>query len=100
MPVGSRYSWSMRFNFVKMHGLGNDFVIIEIEAGQTVPDPETLRKLANRRTGIGFDQVLILEPPRQDGSDIFYRVFNADGDEVEQCGNGARCIARDRKSVV
>ena len=83
----------MRFDFVKMHGLGNDFVIIEPEAGQPVPDSETIKKLANRRTGIGFDQVLILEPPRQDGSDIYYRIFNADGDEVEQCGNGARCIA-------
>ncbi|MCH8896418.1 MAG: diaminopimelate epimerase, partial [Proteobacteria bacterium] len=83
----------MRFNFVKMHGLGNDFVIFETEAGQPVPDSETLSKLANRRTGIGFDQALILEPPRQDGSDIYYRVINADGDEVEQCGNGARCIA-------
>ena len=57
----------MRFNFVKMHGLGNDFVIFETEAGQPVPDSETLSKLANRRTGIGFDQALILEPPRQIG---------------------------------
>ncbi len=83
----------MRFNFVKMHGLGNDFVIFEADAGQPVPDSETLSMLANRRTGVGFDQALILEPPRQDGSDIYYRVINADGDEVEQCANGARCIA-------
>ncbi len=83
----------MQVNFVKMHGLGNDFVIIEAEAGQALPDSKTLKKLANRRTGIGFDQVLILEPPRQEDSDLYYRIFNADGDEVEQCGNGARCIA-------
>jgi diaminopimelate epimerase len=84
----------MQLHFIKMHGVGNDFVIFEPQAGQSVPKSETLRELANRRTGIGFDQVLILEPPRQEGSDIFYRIFNADGVEVEQCGNGARCIAR------
>ncbi len=84
----------MQLHFIKMHGVGNDFVIFEPQAGQSVPESETLRELANRRTGIGFDQVLILEPPRQEGSDIFYRIFNADGVEVEQCGNGARCIAR------
>ncbi len=84
----------MQLHFIKMHGVGNDFVIFEPQAGQSVPESETLKELANRRTGIGFDQVLILEPPRQEGSDIFYRIFNADGVEVEQCGNGARCIAR------
>ena len=84
----------MQLHFIKMHGVGNDFVIFEPQAGQSVPESETLRELANRRTGIGFDQVLILEPPRQKGSDIYYRIFNADGVEVEQCGNGARCIAR------
>ncbi len=84
----------MQLHFIKMHGVGNDFVIFEPQAGQSVPESETLKELANRRTGIGFDQVLILEPPRQKGSDIYYRIFNADGVEVEQCGNGARCIAR------
>jgi diaminopimelate epimerase len=57
------------------------------------PSPEVLRALADRHTGIGFDQALMLEKPRRDGTVVFYRIFNADGDEVEQCGNGARCIA-------
>jgi diaminopimelate epimerase len=59
-----------------------------------LPSPAALRRLADRRTGIGFDQALVLAPPRRDGTDVFYRIFNADGSEVEQCGNGARCIAR------
>jgi diaminopimelate epimerase len=59
-----------------------------------VPSPAALRRLADRRTGIGFDQALVLEPPRRGGTDVYYRIFNADGSEVEQCGNGARCIAR------
>ena len=83
----------MQLNFIKMHGAGNDFVIFEPADGQAIPDSEALRRLSNRRTGIGFDQVLVLEPPKRAGSDVYYRVFNADGDEVEQCGNGARCIA-------
>lgn len=83
----------MRLSFIKMHGAGNDFVIFEPAEGQAIPDSETLQRLSKRRTGIGFDQVLVLEPPRLAGSDIYYRIFNADGDEVEQCGNGARCIA-------
>lgn len=76
-----------------MHGVGNDFVIIDHDSKQPLPDRDRVRELANRRTGIGFDQVLILEPPRQKDTAVFYRIFNADGDEVEQCGNGARCIA-------
>jgi len=76
-----------------MHGLGNDFVVIR---GDTAPDfgAETIRALADRRTGIGFDQLLWLEPPKNPHNDIFYRIYNADGGEVEQCGNGARAIAR------
>jgi diaminopimelate epimerase len=79
--------------FTKMHGLGNDFIIFDAPAGGA-PAADTMRRLADRYTGIGFDQALMLEPPRRPGTAVFYRIFNADGREVEQCGNGARCIAR------
>jgi diaminopimelate epimerase len=79
--------------FTKMHGLGNDFIIFDAPAGGP-PDAETFRRLADRYTGIGFDQALMLEAPRRAGTAVYYRIFNADGREVEQCGNGARCIAR------
>jgi diaminopimelate epimerase len=84
----------MRLAFTKMHGLGNDFIVFDSRGPDQLPSPMTLRRLADRRTGIGFDQALVLEPPRRDGTDVYYRIFNADGSEVEQCGNGARCIAR------
>lgn len=84
---------SMRIDFTKMHGAGNDFIVFDSPAGQTWPPAEQLRKLANRRTGIGFDQALVLEKPRRPDTAVFYRIFNSDGIEVEQCGNGARCIA-------
>ena len=84
----------MRLAFTKMHGLGNDFIVFDVQRPEQVPSATTLRRLADRRTGIGFDQALVLEPPRRTGSDVYYRIFNADGSEVEQCGNGARCIAR------
>jgi diaminopimelate epimerase len=83
----------MRIDFTKMHGVGNDFVVFDAPPDQSLLRPERLRALADRRTGIGFDQVLVLEPPRRPDTAVFYRIFNADGDEVEQCGNGARCIA-------
>ena len=83
----------MRIDFTKMHGVGNDFVVFEAPPGAAPPTPDLLRALAERRTGIGFDQALLLEAPRRPGSSVSYRIFNADGDEVEQCGNGARCIA-------
>ena len=83
----------MRIEFTKMHGVGNDFVVIDAPAGESPLGSEQLRRLADRRTGIGFDQALVLEPARRAGSAAYYRVFNADGDEVEQCGNGARCVA-------
>ena len=83
----------MRIDFTKMHGVGNDFVVFDAPADAAVLRPERLRALADRRTGIGFDQALVLEAPRHTASAVFYRVFNCDGDEVEQCGNGARCIA-------
>jgi diaminopimelate epimerase len=79
--------------FTKMHGLGNDFIVFDAPLDGP-PSAELLRHLADRHTGVGFDQALMLEKPRRDGTAIFYRIFNADGDEVEQCGNGARCIAR------
>lgn len=83
----------MLLSFTKMQGAGNDFIVFEAPEGTVLPDPATFRKLADRRTGIGFDQALVLQPPRKAGTDVFYRIFNADGSEVEQCGNGARCIA-------
>lgn len=83
----------MRIDFTKMHGSGNDFIVFDLPAGQAPPPAEQLRKLSDRRTGIGFDQALLLEKPRRPDTAVFYRIFNADGSEVEQCGNGARCIA-------
>jgi diaminopimelate epimerase len=83
----------MRIDFVKMHGAGNDFIVFDVPAGASLPTAEQWRKLSNRHTGVGFDQALVLEPPRRADTAVFYRIFNADGFEVEQCGNGARCIA-------
>jgi diaminopimelate epimerase len=82
----------MLLPFTKMHGLGNDFIVFEAPDDSVVPDPATMRKLGDRRTGIGFDQALVLLPPRRSGTDVYYRIFNTDGSEVQQCGNGARCI--------
>ena len=83
----------MHVPFTKMHGLGNDFVLIRGD-GVPLPDASRIRDLADRHHGIGFDQLLWLEAPRRTGDDVYYRVFNTDGSEAEQCGNGARCIAR------
>jgi diaminopimelate epimerase len=83
----------MRLDFTKMHGVGNDFLVFDAPADGSVLRPERLRALGDRRTGVGFDQALVLERPRRPDSAVFYRIFNCDGDEVEQCGNGARCIA-------
>jgi len=83
----------MRVDFTKMHGLGNDFIIFDSPVAGFAPSRELWQRLAARHTGIGFDQALMLEKPRQPGSAAFYRIFNADGAEVEQCGNGARCVA-------
>ena len=82
----------MRIEFTKMHGLGNDFAVFD-DAGAAQLDGARIRRLADRHTGIGFDQALVLEAPRRPDTAVFYRIFNADGIEVEQCGNGARCIA-------
>jgi len=84
----------MRIAFTKMHGLGNDFIVFDAPVAERLPSAATLRRLADRRTGIGFDQALMLSPPRRADTDVYFRIFNADGSEVEQCGNGARCIAR------
>ena len=84
----------MRLAFTKMHGLGNDFIVFDAPRREDVPSTAVLRRLADRRTGIGYDQALVLEPPRRAGTDVYYRIFNADGSEVEQCGNGARCFVR------
>lgn len=83
----------MRLAFTKMQGLGNDFIVFEAPTEGPLPSAAALRSLADRRTGIGFDQALVLTPPRASGTDVFYRIFNSDGSEVEQCANGARCIA-------
>jgi diaminopimelate epimerase len=84
----------MRIEFTKMQGLGNDFVVFDTAgtAGTSL-DPGKVRALADRHLGVGFDQALMLEAPRDPGHRARYRIFNADGGEVEQCGNGARCIA-------
>ena len=84
----------MRIAFTKMHGLGNDFIVFDAPGPEHVPSAPALRRLADRRTGIGFDQALMLSSPQRPDTDVYFRIFNADGSEVEQCGNGARCIAR------
>ena len=80
--------------FTKMHGLGNDFVVFDGVRQRVELSREAIRHLADRRFGVGCDQVLLVEPARTPGVDFSYRIFNADGGEVEQCGNGARCFAR------
>ena len=90
----------MLLRFTKMHGLGNDFVVIDAVSQSVTITPELARKLGDRRFGVGCDQILVVEPPNQADVDFGYRIFNQDGSEVEQCGNGARCFAkfvRDRR---
>ena len=84
----------MKLTFTKMQGLGNDFVVFDGVRQRVNLNAEQCRCLADRRFGIGCDQILLVEPPRLSGTDFHYRIFNADGSEVEQCGNGARCFAR------
>src|ERR1700722_20367072 len=83
----------MRVEFTKMHGLGNDFVLLELPGGTEFPTPAQWRALSDRHRGIGFDQAVVHYPPRRPGTDVFYRIVNADSSEVEQSGNGARCLA-------
>ena len=92
----------MLLHFTKMHGLGNDFMVIDMVSQNVRLPPEKIRRLADRRFGIGFDQLLMVEAPTHPDMDFRYRIFNADGSEVEQCGNGARCFAkfvRDKKLI-
>jgi diaminopimelate epimerase len=84
----------MKIRFTKMHGLGNDFVVIDAVRQSFAPTPAQAKWLADRHFGIGCDQILVVEPSRVEGADFRYRIFNADGGEVEQCGNGARCFVR------
>jgi diaminopimelate epimerase len=83
----------MQLEFTKMHGLGNDFIVFDAPRDGRLPSAAEWRSLSARHTGIGFDQALVLEPPRRAGTQAYYRIFNADGGEVEQCGNGVRCLA-------
>lgn len=84
----------MQLNFTKMHGLGNDFMVVDGITQRFRLTTELVTQWSNRHTGIGFDQLLIVEPPSDPAMDFRYRIFNADGSEVENCGNGARCFAR------
>lgn len=83
----------MNIPFTKMHGLGNDFMVIDNTKQTICLDKMQISSLADRHTGIGFDQCLIIEAPLDSSHDFFYRIFNANGEEVGQCGNGARCLA-------
>lgn len=84
----------MLLHFTKMHGLGNDFMVIDSVTQNVTITSDRVRKWSDRHTGIGFDQLLIIAPPSHPDIDFSYRIFNADGSEVEQCGNGARCFAK------
>ena len=83
----------MLLKFTKMHGCGNDFMVIDLVSQYSKLKPHLIPQWADRHFGIGFDQLLIVEPPQSPSADFRYRIFNADGEEVEQCGNGARCFA-------
>src|SRR5260221_625342 len=80
-------------NFIKMHGLGNDFVVIDARRAAFPLDEARAHAIADRKTGIGCDQLIVIEAPQQAGADAFMRIHNADGGEVEACGNATRCVA-------
>ena len=84
----------MKLTFTKMHGLGNDFAVVDLLTQRAKLSPAQIAALADRHRGIGFDQLLAVEPPQGPEADFRYRIFNTDGSEAEQCGNGARCFAR------
>ena len=84
----------MKLTFTKMHGLGNDFAVVDLLTQRAKLSPAQIAALADRHRGIGFDQLLAVEPPQRPEADFRYRIFNTDGSEAEQCGNGARCFAR------
>ena len=83
-----------RLRFAKMHGLGNDFMVVDLVTQNLALRPGDIRRWSDRRTGIGFDQLLAVLPPSDPEADFRYRIFNRDGSEAEQCGNGARCFAK------
>ena len=83
----------MLIEFTKMHGAGNDVIVFDAPGDGTLPTAAQWRAMSDRHKGIGFDQAMVLEPPRRAGTQAYYRIFNADGGEVEQCGNGVRCVA-------
>ena len=84
----------MQLHFTKMHGLGNDFMVLDLVRQQVQLSNALVCEWSHRKTGVGFDQLLIIESTRKPGCDFAYRIYNADGDEVEHCGNGARCVTR------
>ncbi|HBK46062.1 MAG TPA: diaminopimelate epimerase, partial [Xanthomonadaceae bacterium] len=84
---------SLRLRFTKMHGAGNDFVVLDLRDGTPPPDAALAARLADRHFGIGCDQILTIEAPRSEGAVASYRIWNSDGSASEQCGNGARCVA-------
>ena len=84
----------MLVRFTKMHGLGNDFMVLDLVTQRVKITPKLVQKLGNRNLGVGFDQLLVVEPPSTPEGDFHYRIFNRDGSEVENCGNGARCFAK------
>ncbi len=92
--MSERRGQGLMLAFTKMHGLGNDFMVVDAISQPFRLRPDMIRSLADRHFGIGFDQLLVVEPPGLPDVDFRYRIFNADGSEVEQCGNGARCFAR------
>lgn len=79
--------------FSKMHGAGNDFIVLDLRHGQPEPSPALCRALGDRHTGVGYDQILTIEPPRSVDAVASYRIWNSDGSSSQQCGNGARCVA-------
>lgn len=84
----------MKIKFTKMQGVGNDFVVFDAVRQKISLTAETVRRISDRHFGVGCDQILLIEPPRLDGTDFFYRIYNSSGAEVEHCGNGARCFLR------
>ncbi len=91
--IGASYAAQMNINFTKMHGLGNDFMVIDAIPQAVNLSAAKIRAWADRHTGVGFDQLLLVEATQSSPAEFRYRIFNADGGEVEQCGNGARCFA-------
>ena len=83
----------MTLPFIKMHGLGNDFAVIDVTKGGVTITPAQAQVIADRRRGVGCDQVLVMEKPKNRKADIFMRIFNPDGSEAGACGNGTRCVA-------